>query len=123
MARGHSLISRRYMKYGFCEKDIELSNAKMCVYFITDGVYVKIGIADNLKHRLSGLQTSNPRKLEVLCIIPCKSRQEMQKYEIKLHKRFSERQALGEWFYINRKDIMTVKEELNVEMYRVIEIV
>lgn len=118
--RGQGLISRRYVKYGFCEKDIELNKAEMCVYFITDGLYIKIGIADNLKRRFSSLQTSNPRKLVALCIIPCKNRWEMQKYEILLHKRFSERRANGEWFYINRQDIIGAKEELNIEMYRVI---
>lgn len=71
----------------------------MCyVYFITDGLRIKIGIADNIKRRLHSLQTGNPRRLSVLKIIQYESRQEAENAESNFHYVFSNTRCFGEWF-------------------------
>lgn len=115
-----NLISRKYLPFCFCEDDLEISECNNCVYFITDGRYTKIGIATNLIKRLSSLQTSNPRKLKPLCAIICENKQEMQKYEMMLHKIFDAKRRNGEWFLISENDIEKSKRLLNVKMFKVI---
>ena len=68
-----------------------------CVYFITDGEYVKIGATSNIKQRLDTLQTGNPRTLEVLKMIPTS---EPYKLEASLHKKYRNRQVNNEWYNI-----------------------
>lgn len=121
MKRGSNLIARQYLKYGFCDGDVELSKTIMCVYFISDGTYIKIGISMNLRNRFSELQTSNANKLKALCVMPCKNRQQMQKYESILHKRFADKNIRGEWFLITPEDIKDFKSEYDIELYRVLE--
>jgi chromosomal replication initiation ATPase DnaA len=36
-----------------------------CIYFISDGNYIKIGQAKDLQNRITGMQTENPRELFV----------------------------------------------------------
>ena len=122
MKRGTGLISKKYINRhcNFCDGDIYMSSAKNCVYFITDGVYTKIGIAQDLTKRFSGIQTGNPLKLKALCVIPCSSNKEMQKYEIYLHRYFAETNVRGEWFDISEDDIQRAKEKFQVIMHRII---
>jgi Meiotically Up-regulated Gene 113 (MUG113) protein len=79
------------------------------VYFITDGEYIKIGISNNVKSRLSGLQTSNPKKLSLLSSIECPDSTYAGELERTLHERFSESRASGEWFKL---DWETVQKKL-----------
>lgn len=120
MKRKHNLIPRQYSRSWFCDKDIKIEDAKECVYFITDGIYTKIGIADHLKNRLAGIKTANPREINILCVILCKDKEEMRYYENLLHKRFKKDKVRGEWFSITDYNIADAKEELNIEMCRVI---
>jgi len=55
---------------------------------------VKIGVCINLSKRLSGLQTSCPVELEVLCIFYSDG----EIVERKLHRRFFKHRVRGEWF-------------------------
>jgi len=40
-----------------------------CIYFISDGIYIKIGQAKDLKNRITGMQTENPKELFVIARI------------------------------------------------------
>ena len=40
-----------------------------CIYFISDGNYIKIGQAKDLQNRITGMQTENPRELFVIARI------------------------------------------------------
>lgn len=62
-----------------------------CTYFITDGVFVKIGVAVNLDQRLRTLQIGNPRPLGIVCLLPVD-------LETVLHNLFGKRHVRGEWF-------------------------
>lgn len=77
-----------------------------CVYFITDGEFIKIGIASDLDRRLSQLQTGNPRELRVLYIIECHDMSEARSLETYLHQRLRDRCVLNEWFTFDRDAIM-----------------
>jgi hypothetical protein len=48
----------------------KLRKYESCVYFIGDGEYIKIGYSQNVYKRLCSLQTTNPRELKILGIIP-----------------------------------------------------
>lgn len=77
-------------------KHIENKNDP-CVYFISDGEYVKIGATDNLNKRLPVLQTGNPKKLKVIHKIHTENPLEL---EAILHEIFKERQITREWYDI-----------------------
>lgn len=59
------------------------------VYFVSDGEYIKIGISNNLKSRLSGIQTGNARKLSLEHSISCDDYRQAQALEKILHEHFS----------------------------------
>ena len=66
------------------------------VYFITDGMFTKIGKAEDVNKRLRELQTGNAKKLSIkLCI----EGDEVE--EKKLHRIFERRRMVGEWFIID----------------------
>lgn len=99
-----------YGDYSFCSSTKEVNDIKLCVYFITDGTFVKVGITHDLKKRLSNLQTSIPYDLVPICAIECKDRFEMEGLEIKLHKQIKSKNIRGEWFSLNSKDIREIVE-------------
>ena len=80
-----------------------LSNAKKdpaYVYFITDGRYVKIGVANDVLKRILELQTGNGSKLFPLIRIYFPFKRAAYLAEHALHKEFSDKQLVGEWFDI-----------------------
>lgn len=68
------------------------------VYFVSDGVYVKIGVAKDPLKRLGDLQVANPLELCILCQIPCKNDKSAHSMEKKLHHEYRKRHIRGEWF-------------------------
>lgn len=71
------------------------------VYFISDGEYTKIGIANNVGQRLYSLQTANARKLSLVHSIELPDASYAQFLEQRLHKHFVDKRAIGEWFKLN----------------------
>jgi hypothetical protein len=67
------------------------------IYFIRSEIFVKIGVAKNIGHRLKMLQTGNPIKLEIIFIIENKGLSD----ERKIHKYFNKFHIRGEWFNID----------------------
>lgn len=80
------------------------------VYFITDGEYVKIGVATNVEKRLKGLQTANARKLSVLYSYPS-----AWPYveESKWHEQYKDRHVRNEWFDI--LDEFTIQDDYKMK--------
>lgn len=76
----------------------------MSVYFISDGEFVKIGVASDPEQRIKALQTSTPHPLELLCTL-----EGDYPLERKLHTMFADYRASGEWFKLNAR-IMDVVE-------------
>ena len=73
------------------------------VYFVTDGLYVKIGIANNVTERLKPLRAYNVREFRILFTIPLlvnyqKNGQIMKTVESIVHNVYKDRLVSGEWF-------------------------
>lgn len=96
-----SLISHRYVKNQY----VLLENLQYCVYFISDGEFVKIGVAASLTSRIRELQTGNPRKLFAMYVIEANSQKDALKIENELHDLFFDVRCIGEWFDINDEEI------------------
>lgn len=64
----------------------------------------KIGITSSLASRLSGIQTGNAKKLEIISAIPIPTRALVQAIEQELHDHFAEFRLVGEWFNIGPVD-------------------
>lgn len=71
------------------------NNPCKTLYFISDGEFVKIGIAYNAKERLKTLQTGNPRRLKLIASFKNLGRTE---WETHLRLRFKNVHVKGEWF-------------------------
>ena len=95
-------------------------SAKAYVYFISDSKFVKIGSAINPNQRLKELQTGNPNPLEIMYLLPCKSRADASQAEHKLHLIYSAHKKTGEWFdVLDVFDITIYDKILNVPEERV----
>ena len=70
---------------------------KPCVYFISDGEFVKIGVTGDINNRFRILQTANARKLKILNVIYTDSPYELEE---ELHKRYAWKRVNKEWFDI-----------------------
>lgn len=64
------------------------------VYFLSDGEYVKIGFSDNIRKRISQIQTANPKDLSIDLIIDGD-----YTFEQKIHNDLKDFFIRGEWFY------------------------
>jgi hypothetical protein len=74
---------------------------------VEDGVPVspcKIGITSSLVSRLSGIQTGNAKKLEIISAIPIPTRDLVQAIEQELHSHLAEFRLVGEWFNVSPVD-------------------
>lgn len=80
--------------------DLTAPQKKYFVYVISDGTAVKVGRSDDPKRRLKGLQTGNPRSLEIVHVVEFSTELESARYEKHLHTVFASRKAHGEWFAI-----------------------
>lgn len=88
------------------------------VYFVTDGQFVKIGVAKNPSNRLVGIQTGNPRECSILSLIPCKGDAAAHSLEKKLHYIYRRQSVRGEWFdLLSFIDIESFKSILNPKLY------
>lgn len=72
----------------------------------------KVGIASNIKKRISGIQTSNARKVEVVTSIVCENVLEIER---KLHDHLSSLRTDGgkEWFKLNPKQAIDLAVYIN----------
>lgn len=106
------LISSKYLKikYGLIEE------MNYCVYFITDGDYIKIGVAASLPNRIKQLQTGNPRKLKAIYVIAAKSQRDALKMEADFHNYFRNKQCIGEWFSLSKDEIQHASKILGYEI-------
>ena len=70
---------------------------KKHIYFISNGAYCKIGIATNLKRRISDLQVGNTNQLTLLYSFQTTDYDNIEK---QLHKLFEPFKVSGEWYDI-----------------------
>ena len=86
---------------------------KQKVYIIKAGNFYKIGISNDVKQRLKGIQTANAQKCTLIATLEC---QNAQAKELEIHKYLSEFRANGEWFMLNDRKLNEI-----VKMYNFIE--
>ena len=85
-----------------------------CVYCISDGPHMKIGLTGNLGERLSALQASNPRPLKVVAVLEFSGRKQARLKERQLHWLFRHNHVRGEWFRMGVTEIVAALcEELD----------
>lgn len=84
---------------------------KKCLYFITDGKYVKIGVSNNPFKRLKQLQTGHADRLRILANFNNKSILEGW-----CHKYLEHLRTVGEWFIYNED----VDELIDMLMHRTV---
>lgn len=72
-------------------------NVSKYIYFVSNGSYCKIGIASNLKKRMSDLQVGNTSKLDLLYYFQTT---DYDNIENQLHKLFEPFKVSGEWYDI-----------------------
>lgn len=65
------------------------------IYFIKSGAFVKIGVANNVKTRISELSVGNPDKVELLASVEGGLAEERA-----LHEKFAAYWHRGEWFFM-----------------------
>jgi hypothetical protein len=70
----------------------------MRVYLISNGTNYKIGIAKDVKSRLSNLQTGNDVELVLKSTIQTKDKAEALALEKQLHEKYADYHVRGEWF-------------------------
>jgi hypothetical protein len=71
---------------------------KSNVYFISDGSYIKIGKANDVKSRIKDMQTGSAHKLTLLHYIKCMSEEEAFALETYLHDKYKDLHVRGEWY-------------------------
>lgn len=75
------------------------------VYLIQSGEFTKIGIAQDVRARMSNLQTGHPRPLELLGAVEVAN---CAKAEAELHGMFSAQRITGEWFDLSGLDVKEI---------------
>ena len=90
--------------------EFEWDEPKCFVYFVTDGKFVKIGVADNTTKRLFALQTGNVFPLSIICEIPLKNKSDAHRLEKLLHDVYRRFHIRGEWY--------NILDFLNIESFK-----
>lgn len=107
-----------------CPKYREWRDLSSFVYFVQVGLSgpIKIGTAQNVKQRITQLQTANPNPLRLLAVV-----RGGPPLEIDLHERLKEHRQLREWFTPNASvlgaallercsDLFEFREDLTLEL-------
>jgi len=76
------------------------------VYVVRCESYHKIGISDNIHRRLKQLDAASPFELELIHVIRSPFARELEK---ELHDRYSAKRVKGEWFELEPRDILDIK--------------
>lgn len=113
-----NLISPRYLTNSFYDYVKDIDEIKDCVYFISDGDFVKIGKTNDIKKRIKTLKTANPRELKIICLINCKNSLESNILESKIHKYFEKKNVSWEWYRIEQIDISKAKQKIGFKLTR-----
>lgn len=72
------------------------------IYVVQCNRFYKIGIAEDIKKRMAGLQTANPVKLRLLF---CQKHSDYKNMERYFHCKFKHKRTRGEWFLLSNEDV------------------
>jgi len=78
-----------------------------CIYFITDGQYIKIGVSLDPDRRMAGMQTGFANRLSMVGSFIIKGEGRYTAYDIEqeLHRKLSHANVSGEWFSASIQEI------------------
>lgn len=79
---------------------------KSGIYILYSCGYYKIGITTNINKRISDLQTGNPFLIQLVFF---KIVNDASDLESELHKKYKNKNVLGEWFWLNNEDIQDIR--------------
>ena len=79
------------------------------IYLVHCEGFYKIGIATNLRKRVSNIQTSNPFKVTLVAYTKTEN---VFADELELHELFKDKRVRGEWFKLNDDDLFYLREIL-----------
>lgn len=85
----------------------DTTSTRCYVYFVSDGEFIKIGIAQNPISRLSELQTGNAKELKILFVIRYFDFVDARHIEKALHDKYCHYMVRGEWFNIKHLLLMS----------------
>ena len=97
-----------HIKHLLTTKTIERAKTKHnFIYLITDGEFLKIGIAKDVKSRLAKLQTGNARELKIIFQKEIKNPNQLEKF---LHSKYKSKNIRGEWFDLlhDKNDVISI---------------
>ncbi len=88
------------------------SGGRSFVYAVGDGQgNVKIGTANDIKHRMRTLQTGNASRLYLIAYVPLQNRYDAHRLEATAHAAEDVRRMCGEWFALADLDAVQVLAE------------
>ena len=106
-------LSDWYKKEVYPTKDLYRDGEAFCVYVIYNSVtkLYKIGITLDPKRRVQQLETSSGCKMETVLALELEEDYDepAKAIEDALHKFFNHKRQLGEWFSLDIKDILSIR--------------
>lgn len=87
---------------------------KTGIYILYSCGYYKIGITTNIDKRISDLQTGNPFLIQLVFF---KIINDASALESELHKKYKNKNVLGEWFWLNNEDIQDIRVAVDLNQY------
>lgn len=78
---------------------------KSGIYILYSCGYYKIGITSNIQKRINTLQTGNPFLIQLVFF---KIVNGANTLENELHKKYKNKNVLGEWFWLNNEDVQDI---------------
>lgn len=98
-------------QFGYeCPVSLEAWDTEIAVYLVADPAgRVKVGISNDPRRRLQGLQTGNHAKLRLVAFIWVYEIMGRQ-VERRIHQHFRKHRVAGEWFEVPAEMVMPVME-------------
>lgn len=85
------------------------------VYFFYSDGRVKIGKANDVNKRYKTTKTYCPTELEILGQIECANETEAFELEKSLHEQYSSLRDNGEWFKMDKEEVLKIIDSINVD--------
>lgn len=77
------------------------------VYLLKAGTFYKIGVTQgSIENRVRALQTGSPYPIEIIHVVKT---QNPYALEAKLHKDYANKRRQGEWFELDQRDVLKIK--------------
>jgi len=95
-------------------KEKNIKNDECFVYLMKDMInnFYKIGISSNPKYREKTLQSEKP-SIELIKAKKFPNRKIAESFEKALHNAYKEKRIRGEWFNLDEKEILDIRESLD----------